>query len=73
MDFGKVLTAIIFIAIGGIVVFAVFPSMLSAGIPLVSNSTYVKDYPATITLLQILPLIITAVIIILFVEFFRRE
>lgn len=73
MDFGKILTAIIFIVIAGIVLFAVFPSMLSAGVPLIGNSTYIKDYPATITLLSILPVIIVAIVIILFVEFFKRE
>ena len=45
MDFGHLLEGLIFLIIGGVVFFALFPSLLSSGLTATSNATYTKTFP----------------------------
>ena len=69
--FEKLITAIIFLSIGAVVLFAIFPSIMSSGASVVNNASYVTNFPSTVTILKIVPLIVVAVIIVLFVKFFN--
>jgi hypothetical protein len=71
MDFGHLLEGLIFLIIGGVVFFALFPSLLSSGLTATSNSTYVKAFPSTVAILVILPLIIVVIAILLFLKLFH--
>ena len=72
MDFEDVMVGIIFLVIAGIILFAVFPSLLASGSIVTQNSTYIKDFPATVTLLTVVPIIIVAIVIVFFVKFMKR-
>ena len=50
MDFGHLLEGLIFLIIGGVVFFALFPSLLSSGLTATSNATYTKTFPSTIAI-----------------------
>ena len=73
MKFETLLEGIIFSVVGAVVLFALFPAILSSASVVTQNATYVKDFPQTISLLIILPLIIAVILILLFVKLFKAE
>jgi cell division protein FtsX len=73
MKFETLLEGIIFSVVGAVVLFALFPAILSSASVVTQNATYVKDFPQTISLLVILPLIIAVILILLFVKLFKAE
>ena len=73
MKFETLLEGIIFSVVGAVVLFALFPAILSSASVVTQNATYVKDFPQTIALLVILPLIIAVILILLFVKLFKAE
>ena len=72
MDFEDVMIGIIFLVIAGRILFAVFPSLLASGGLVTSNATYKSSFPATVTLLAVVPIIIVAIVIVLFIKFMKR-
>ena len=73
MKFETLLEGIIFSVVGAVVLFALFPAILSSASVVTQNATYVKDFSQTISLLVILPLIIAVILILLFVKLFKAE
>lgn len=68
MDLSKVIIASIFMIIGAVVFVVLVPTIFKAISPVATNSTYIAQFGSTITLLEILPLILVALFIAVIVK-----
>ena len=73
MDIDKIIMSIIFMVIGAVIFIVLLPVILTTLSPVLANATYVKQYQSTLDLLDLLPLILTAIVIIYFVKFFKSD
>ena len=73
MDIDKIIMSIIFMVIGAVIFIVLLPVILTTLSPVLANATYVNQYQSTLDLLRLLPLILTAIVIIYFVKFFRSD
>ena len=73
MDIDKLIMSVIFMIIGAVVFVVLLPVILTTLSPVLANSTYVKQYSSTLDLLELLPLILTAIVIVYFVKFFKSD
>lgn len=72
MEIEKLVSAIIFMIIGAVIFIVLLPTIFTTLSPVVQNTTYVKLFGSTIDILEILPLIISAIVIVFFVKMFRE-
>ena len=73
MDIDKIIMSIIFMVIGAVIFIVLLPVILTTLSPVLANATYLKQYQSTLDLLGLLPLILTAIVIIYFVKFFKSD
>ena len=73
MDIEKIIMSIIFMIIGAVIFIVLLPVILTTLSPVLANATYVKQYQSTLDLLKLLPLILTAIVIVYFVKGFKSD
>ncbi|MHB8553902.1 MAG: hypothetical protein ACYDAO_10015 [Thermoplasmataceae archaeon] len=73
MEFRDIITYSILMIISVVIFAALIPSVFSSLTVVVTNSTYIKDFSSTITLLIILPLIVVAVFVIFLIGLFKKD
>nr|ACD75414.1 AMDV2_7 [uncultured virus] len=73
MEFKDIISYAILMIISVVIFAALIPSVFSSLSVVVTNSTYVKDFPSTITLLIILPLIVVAIFVIFLIGLFKKN
>jgi ABC-type transport system involved in multi-copper enzyme maturation permease subunit len=71
MNIVKVAMALILALVVILIAFALIPSLFASATPILQNGTYKSQYPSTLALLSIVPLLFVVLILVAIFYFFE--